>query len=103
MNRKTLIALTAAAALSLGFAASANANPHVGFGVHFGSGAPTFDLGISDGGYYPGYGYPGYYDAGYGAGYDDGGDCGWQWVKHGHWNYSHTYKIYSTKKVWVCE
>jgi hypothetical protein len=100
MNRKTLISLAAAAALSIGFAASAQAKPHINFGVHFGSGAPTFDLGVSDGGYYPGYGYPGYYDAGYGD--DDGSDCGWQIVSHSHWNYNHTFKITTHKKQWVC-
>jgi hypothetical protein len=100
MNRKTLISLAAAAALSIGFAASAQAKPHINFGLHFGSGAPTFDVGVSDGGYYPGYGYPGYYDAGYGD--DDGSDCGWQIVSHSHWNYNHTFKITTHKKQWVC-
>jgi len=94
MNRKTIISLIAAATLSIGFASAAKADPVLDFGVHFGSGAPTFDLGVSDGGYYPDY---------YDAGYDDSSDCGWQWVSHSHWNHSHTYKIITTNKVWVCE
>jgi hypothetical protein len=100
MNRKTLISLAAVAALSVGFASAAKADPHVSFGFGIGGGGqPHFAIGVSDGGYgYPGYGYPGYgyYNAGYGD------DCGFVWVKHKHWNWNHTYKIVTMKKQWVC-
>ena len=99
MTRKTLIALTAAATLALGFATAAKADPSISFGIGFGGGsAPSFGLGISDGyGYGGGYRH-GYYDVGYG----DEGDCGYQLVKKVRWNYSHTYKIVKWTKVWVC-
>ena len=98
MNRKTIISLAAVAALSLGFASAAKADPHVSFGFGIGGGGqPHFAIGVTDGGYgYPGYGYPGYYNAGYGD------DCGFVWVKHKHWNWNHTYKIVTMKKQWVC-
>ena len=86
MSRKTLIALAAAAALTVGFAASAEAKT-------------TFNLDINLGGsgfYNPGYG-GGYYDTGY-----DDEDCGYKFIKQKHWNWNHTHKITTWKKVWVC-
>ncbi len=86
MFRKSLIALTAAAALSLGMAANAqaktNIDVHLGFGGFGGYGG-------YGGGYDPGYGY-----------YDE--DCGWQWVKYKKWNKWHTKFIIKKKKVWTC-
>jgi hypothetical protein len=89
MTRKTLIALTAAAAVTVGFAASAQAktNFNIDFGINLG--APLYN--------------PGYYDAGYG--YDDDysdDSCGYQLVKKVKWNWNHTHKIVKYKKVWVC-
>jgi len=98
MNRKTIISLAAVAALSLGFASAAKADPHVSFGFGIGGGGqPHFAIGVTDG-VYPGYGYPGYgvYNAGYGD------DCGFVWVKHKHWNWNHTFKIVTVTKQWVC-
>ncbi len=90
MTRKTLIALVAAAALTVGFAASAQAktNVNIDFGINLGGN-----------GYYDnGYGY-----GDYGAGYDDDEDsCGWQLVKKIKWNWNHTHKIVKWKKVWTC-
>ena len=85
MFRKSLIALTAAAALSLGMAASAQAKTNID--VHLG-------LGGFGGGYFgPSYGYDyGYYNE----------ECGWQWVKYKKWNKWHTKFIIKTKKVWTC-
>ena len=103
MNRKTLISLTAAAALSIGFATAAKADPSISLGFGFG-GDPGFAVGFSDGGYgYPGYWghhhhHYGYYDAGYG----DGGNCGFVWVTHKQWNWNHTFKVYTHSKQWVC-
>jgi len=83
MFRKSLIALTAAAVLSLGMAASAEAKTNID--VHLGFGG--FGYG---GGYFgPGYGY--YHE-----------ECGWQWVKYKKWNKWHTKYIIKTKKVWAC-
>jgi hypothetical protein len=97
MNRKTIMALAAAAALSIGFASAAKADPHISFGIGFGGGTdPSFAVGYSDGYGYPGYPGYGYYNADY------GGDCGFAWVKHKHWNWNHTYKIVTMKKQWVC-
>lgn len=88
MTRKTLIALAATAALTFGFAASAQANPNI-----------NIDFGINLGG-------PGFYDGGYGGGHYDAGyddeDCGFKMVKRKHWNWNHTYKIVSWSKQWVC-
>jgi hypothetical protein len=87
MTRKTLIALTAAVALSIGFAASAKAetNLNIDFGINLGHG---------------------YYDSGYGGGYYDAGyddeDCGFRMVKHKRWNWNHTRKIVTWSKKWVC-
>lgn len=89
MLRKSLIALTAAAALSLGFAASAQAQTNLNIALNLGG------FGYYDGGHGGGYG-GGYYD----AGYDE--NCGWQMVKKVKWNWNHTKKIVKWKKQWVC-
>ena len=94
MNRKLLIALAAAATLSVGFASAAKADPHISIGFGFGG----YDSGYGYGGYGGGYGYPG--SGFYHAGYND--DCGFAWVKTKHWNWNHTYKVVSMKKKWVC-
>ncbi|MGH6855724.1 MAG: hypothetical protein ACREDN_09930 [Aestuariivirga sp.] len=88
MFRKTLIALTAVSALSLGMAASAEAKTNI-----------NVDFGLGFGGY--GYGYPpGYgYDYGYSP-YEE--NCGWHWVKYKKWNPWHTAFIIKHKKVWSC-
>ena len=85
MLRKSLIALTAASALTLGFAASAQAKTN-------------FNIDVNLGGF-------GFYDGGYGGGYYDAGydeDCGFKMVKHKHWNWNHTHKIVTWSKQWVC-
>ena len=84
MFRKSLIALTAAAALSLGMAASAQAKTTID--VHLGLGAFG----------YPAYGYGGY---GYSPYHEE---CGWQWVKYKKWNKWHTKFVIKHKKVWTC-
>jgi hypothetical protein len=88
MTRKTLIALAAVAALTVGFGTSAQARTHVniGFGINLGS------HGFLDGDY--GHGY---YDDDYG---DE--DCGYQMVRKVRWNHSHTRKIVRWTKEWVC-
>lgn len=89
MIRKTLIALSAAAALSAGMASlatTAEAKTSISIGV--GLGTP----------FYPGYGY-GY--GGYPVDYAD--DCGWHWVKWKKvWNAAHTHKVWKYKKVYNC-
>ena len=106
MKRNTLISLAAAAALSIGFATAAKADPSISFGLGFGGGGdPSFAIGVSDGGYgYPGYwGHHHHHDYGYyDAGYSDGGDCGFVWVTHKRWNWNHTFKIFTHSKQWVC-
>ncbi len=108
MNRKMIISLATAAALSVGFASAAKADPHVSFGIGFGGGSdPSFAIGVSDGGYYGG-GYPGYwghhhhhygyYDAGY-----DGSNCYMVTSKHWVWNTWHTFKFPVISKHMVCE
>lgn len=105
MNRKLIISLATAAALSIGFASAAKADPHVSFGIGFGGGSdPSFALGVSDGGYgYPGYWghhhHYGYYDAGYGY---DGSDCYMVKSKHWVWNPSHSFKYPVISKHMVC-
>jgi hypothetical protein len=88
MTRNALIALAATAAVTVGFATQAQAKPHfnIDFGINLG--APLYD-----GGYYG----DNYYDAGY-----DEDVCGYQIVKRVKWNYSHTHKFVTYKKVWVC-
>jgi hypothetical protein len=86
MTRKTLIALTTAAVLAIGFSASAKAetNLNIDFGINLGHG---------------------YYDSGYGHGYYDASydeDCGFRMVKHKRWNWNHTRKIVTWSKRWVC-
>ena len=91
MIRKSLIALGAAAVLTTGMAATAEAHhKHNKFNidVNFGGGY---------GGGYGGYGGGGYYGD---YGYDD--SCGWQRVKVKQWNYSHTNFWIVKKKVWTC-
>jgi hypothetical protein len=86
MTRKTLIALAAVAALTVGFGASAQAktNINIDFGINLG--APFYD---------GGYGGD-YYD----ADYED--SCGYKIVKHKQWNWNHTHKIVTWTKQWVC-
>jgi opacity protein-like surface antigen len=88
MTRKALIALAAAAAaaVTVGFAAQAQAKPHFNIDFDINLGAPLYN-----GGYY------GYDDVGY-----DEDVCGYQIVKRWKWNYSHTHKFVTYKKVWVC-
>jgi len=89
MIRKTLIALSAAAAISAGMAglaSTAEAKTSINIGVGFGT--P----------FYPDYGY-GY--GGYPIDYVD--DCGWHWVKWKKvWNAAHTHKVWKYKKVYSC-
>jgi hypothetical protein len=89
--KKTLIALTALAALAAGTAATttaAQAKIHV-------------DLHLGGGFYAPGYYGPGYYDSGYyDSGYDDYSDCGYVTVKKVKWINGHKYV--SWKKKLVC-
>ena len=91
MIRNTLIALSAAAALSAGMASlatTAEAKTSISIGV--GLGTP----------FYPGYGY-GYGYGGYPVDYAD--DCGWHWVKWKKvWNAAHTHKVWKYKKVYSC-
>ena len=86
MIRKSLIALSTAAILATGMAATAEAHHKHN----------NFNIGVNFGGGY-GYGGYGYYD---GYGYDD--YCGWQWVKVKQWNHSHTHFWIVKKKVWNC-
>jgi hypothetical protein len=90
MIRKTLIALTAAAALTAGLAASAEAKTNFNIDLGINLGAPVYDSGY--------YGHD-YYDTGY-DNYDE--SCGWQTVKHRYWNWNHTHKIVRWSKQWVC-
>ena len=87
MTRKILIALTAAAAVTLGFAASAQAKTNFNFDIGLNLGAPIYTGGYDNG----------YYDAGY-----DDDNCDWQLVKKVKWNYNHTHKFVTYKKQWVC-
>ncbi|MBG1233685.1 hypothetical protein [Aestuariivirga litoralis] len=94
--KKTLIALTAAATLAIGFSATAAKADGLYFGVGAG-GQPNFGISINDG-YGYGYGHHhGYYNAGW-----DGDDCGPKIVKVWKWNYNHTFKYKTFKKVWSC-
>ena len=81
MIRKSLIALGAAAILTTGMAATAEAHHK----------RNKFNIDVNFGG---GYGYYGDY------GFDD--YCGWQWVKVKQWNYSHSHFWIVKKKVWTC-
>jgi hypothetical protein len=87
MTRKTLIALAAAAFVTVGLAASAQAKTNFNFDIGLNLGAPIYNSG--------------YYDAGYDDDYGDD-SCGWQLVKHKQWNWNHTHKIVTFKKQWVC-
>jgi len=89
--KKTLIALTAAATLAIGFSAtSAKAD-----GIYFGIGAgghPHFGMSINSGyGYGGGYGY---YNAGYG--------CGPHFIKKWVYNPWVGHMVPKYKKVWTC-
>ncbi len=84
MFRKSLIALTAAAAVSFGMAGSAQAKTNI-------------DIHVGLGGF--GGGYGGYYGPSYGYYHEE---CGWQWVKYKQWNKWHTKYIIKKKKVWTC-
>ena len=101
MIRKTLIALTAASALAIGFGATSAKADSLDFGLGFGPGGVTSgSIGIHSGGYGGGYG-GGYYDAGYDDSYDNS-DCRYVMVKRKHWNWNHTYKITTWSKQMVC-
>ncbi len=93
--KKTLIALSTAAVLAVGFSATAKADGFY-FGVGAG-GAPHF--GVAIGG--PGYGYGGYGYHHYNAGYY-GDACGPHFVKKWVWNQWHTAKFPVIQKVWSC-
>lgn len=80
MIRSTLIALTAAAAMTAGLASSAQAKTNFDVDVYFG------------GGFGPGYGY------GYGPGYGWNDDCDYVWVK----KWSNKKHKYVWKKKFVC-
>ncbi len=101
--KKTLISLAAAATLAIGFAASAKADPTINFGIQFGAATPDFAPTYFD----PGYGDSGYGDHGYhhaafdGGGYDDSGDCNYEWVTN--WHMRHHHMIYGPHQVVVCD
>lgn len=92
--KKTLIALTAAAALAVGFSATAKADGFY-FGVG-GNGQPHFGMSVGNGYGYGG-GYGGYYNTGWNNDY-----CGPHWEKKWVWNAWHTAKYPVMKKVWSC-
>ena len=91
MIRKTLIALAAIATLATGMAATAEAKTNIDFNIDIGGG--YHGGGHLGGGYYPDYGYGGYYD-------DE--DCFYKIKKVKVWNkWQHKY-MWKKKKVLVC-
>jgi hypothetical protein len=99
MIRKLLIAASAVAVLATAAASSASAKVHVN--VLLGGGYPVYAQPYP---VYPSYHvYPAYpvIDDGYG-GYDDGSDCGYEYVNVKKWNrYHDRYRIVH-RRVWVC-
>jgi hypothetical protein len=94
MIRNLLIAASAAAVLATAAASTASAKVHVNLNV----GVPGYGY-AEPYPYYPVYpAYPAV-DDGY---YDDGGDCGYDWVAYKRWNQWHTRYIIKHRKVWVC-
>ncbi len=114
MNRKTLISLAAAAALSIGFATAAKANPQFEFGIQIGQGQPSFNFGMADYGdarpvyvqphhVRPYYAQPVYAEPSYADDEDtQEPTCNWVWTTQRHWNYSHTFRLTTHAKRWVC-
>lgn len=105
MFRKSLIAISGAAALLTTFAVSAQADEMWRRHHHHSS----VNIGIGFGGFAPNYYAPQYYDSGYNGYYDNGyyddnyvQDCGWQWRNVKRWNSTHTRFMVKHKKVWFC-
>ncbi len=90
MIRKLIIAASAVAVLATAAASQASAKVHVN--VLIGGGYPVYSQP------YPVYpSYPVYDD-----GYDDNGDCGYEYVNVKKWNrYHDRYRIVQ-RRVWVC-
>lgn len=96
--KKTLIALTAAATLAIGFSATQAKADSFYFGVG-GNGQPHFGMSIGNGyGYGGGYG-GGYYNTGWGGGYSG---CGPHIVKKWVYNPWVHHMVPVWKKVWTC-